>query len=108
MSLLYTDALDLKEAEFPLILCGDKNCPYNDGGEAKCHLPTLEELMEACGDGFDLLVNTTSPQINWEAGVFEWKDGLSLYLDESKPIGIGLSPIQAVKNLYCALHQKKI
>lgn len=58
------------------------------------HLPTLEELIEACGDKFFALKH----HIGWIA--VGW-DGPHLSIT-----GVGKTPEEAVANLYLALNQK--
>lgn len=66
----------------------------------RCYIPTLPELIEACGDEFQILTNFGV----WKAG-YANMDGA---LHESKPFGSGSTPEEAVANLYIALHSHGI
>lgn len=69
------------------------------------YIPTLSELIAACGDGFQMLIDTTPDDTHkWEAGQWEWCDGYSMRIDESRPLGSGSTPLEACANLYLALH----
>lgn len=58
-------------------------------------IPTLEELIEACGDEFDSLIqNKTRDGIRWNAESKQYR-------------GHGFTPSEAVANLYLALHAPK-
>jgi hypothetical protein len=120
--LTYQDALDLKEAGFSLRSCeyahvyGDKD--KETGGCAYCSqpafivgdehyiIPTLEELIEACGAKkdydygymFDLTIHASDDK--WVACYTDEN-----YHEITEHLNYGSSPIQAVKNLYCALHK---
>ena len=64
------------------------------------YMPTLQELIEACGDECNLIIKT--PDGRWEAG----KEFVMSYPSEKKPSGGGETLKEAVANLYIALHTK--
>ena len=80
-------------------------------------IPTLEELMYACGDGFEILLkgcfhiwNTTKEEHEDYKGYFAGKsdtgsDGGHIY-SEFEPKGYGKIPLIAVAELYLALQSK--
>lgn len=75
--MIYELAKELKDAGFPqksgFHASNAKNCNCNTRGLAtSCHLaylPTLSELIEACGEGFESLVRADYEDIGveWEA-----------------------------------------
>ena len=67
------------------------------------YIPTLSELIEACGEGLEVLMKIGEER--WEAGLISMKS----YTDFNfkKPFGRGKTPIEAVANLYLALCPKK-
>lgn len=93
----YELAKKLKDAGFqiPYIHKGD----FHEFvlGEGKLYLPTLSELIEACGDGFVSLIAPTGENTNWSA-----KGGN----DEYSYHEFGVTPEEAVTNLYLAISQK--
>lgn len=81
--------------------------PQCDGGRECCvhgnylerngetvYVPTLEELIEACGDRFGALYRDIMG--NWQAHA----------LDEHLHPVVGINPLITVANLYLALHEK--
>lgn len=103
--LTYTDCLELKEAGFPQE--GRLEPMFYPTGEGNScgkfemiFVPILEELIEACGEGFGSIVNNTGC---WTAIGVKYPKALSEYKELQETIGS--SPIQAVKNLYCALQR---
>lgn len=73
-------------------------CPHNQG-EIGCPdalaVPSLSELIAACGNKFELLQRAdTRTNLDWEASSF------------GKDMGFGSIPEVAVANLYIALNQK--
>lgn len=104
MSLTYQDCQELKDAGFPQELNGDyvlvngtKREGFYDKEFAGVYCPTLEELIEECGERFVDLINSTKYEsdVKWQAN------------GENTDTQFGSSPIQAVKNLYCALNKTK-
>jgi len=105
----YELAKQLKDAGFPQIKnlrtfppgCSHWGTKDHPVGDISCECwisdPTLEELIEACGDNFEFLVKR-SPTMNpfWEAYM---RNGESL-------CGGGQTPIEAVAHLWLALNQK--
>lgn len=88
----YKLAKDLKEKGFPqkkqVIICvGEEHCWYNENGqnpvtrlvgENWVYIPTLEELIEACGSSFYLLRRLnqgTRARIQWEATTEDYTQG---------------------------------
>ena len=72
-------------------------------------VPTLSELIEACGNGFHGLFKDylyDSPQtFKWAAGLIEGED-FRAYLDKTRPFGIGSTPEEAVAHLWLMLNKK--
>lgn len=113
MTLTYQDALDLKEAGFPQEGNGTMR-RYHSGLGAELsegfkvtpngveivdlYLPTLEELIEACGDRFLDLLKAPTEYISLKENKWVAR------ADEDNK-GFGSSPIQAVKSLYIVLHK---
>ena len=103
MKLSYQDCKELKDAGFPqkrvgmylydkegnlIHLVSDRDWSELD---SDIKIPTLSELIEACGVVFHRLVNQGA---TWEA-----------YSSPDSKIGVGDSPEQAVKNLWIALNK---
>tara|TARA_R110000868_G_C10520856_1_gene733062 strand:+ start:194 stop:565 length:372 start_codon:yes stop_codon:yes gene_type:complete len=65
-------------------------------------VPTLSELIEACGDGFSWLGRRMKMNSEFTG---EWIAGR--FMDERHPQGIGTSAEEAVANLYLKLHELK-
>lgn len=101
----YELAKQLKDAGFPQRE-GRWICEHNDviilkGACESYYYPTLEELIEACGDEFHCLILTTTGGIDsnkkfWSAGyndkVVDWQNGVT--------------PSEAVAKLWLALNKK--
>jgi len=109
--LTYEDCISLKNAGFPQPLVGKgfkKNgieCAYDvskyiEFKEDYIYLPSLEEIIEQCGEGFDQLTRS----IDQGGETYWWASSINPKLREFNAD----SPIIAVKNLYCALNPKKI
>ena len=113
----YELALKLKEAGFPKKEIGCKDCEfvqfYDDEGtywntmqmeisEDSVYIPTLEELIEACGHPFVLFSLFNGR--NWIAGKAEAKS--QDFQDEKYPGMAGTSADEAVANLYLRINQK--
>ena len=98
----YELAKKLKEAGFPqrketFAKIGGINfgSQVDDGTKEGLTIPTLEELIEACGDGITILEN--------------WGDGWSAYEEEQNLIGIetkGKTLSEAIANLWLKLNKK--
>lgn len=76
---------------------GDKSCcdDYDCSWQAEeVYLPTLSELIEACGDRFDSLEKIEN---GWYAGTETGTNG---------PHGVGDTPKEAVAKLYIELNKK--
>jgi len=103
----YELALKLKEAGFP-----QKSSQKSRLEEAgfvtlsdSVYIPSLSELIEACGDGFDGLLKRENGL--WEAGITGGAIGYCYVDDNSSSIfGTGSTPEEAVAHLYLALNQK--
>ena len=104
----YELAKSLKEAGFPQAIKED-DFYFMDGGTSHWHanIPTdfphdrmtkdvsLEELIEACGDGYFMLEHT---QHDWRCWMgLNPRDG-----------GLGSTPTEAVARLWLALNKKEI
>ena len=104
----YETAKELKDAGFPQD--GDGGIYVNSDGSNKLevdprdgrigyYIPTLEELIEACGRGFQRLDRQNlvkNPDTFW---------ALSSKYDDDKPYGTGTTPSEAVANLWLALNK---
>ena len=99
----YELAKKLKDAGFPqdgLNECTFRNCNCHNlkkcGGCSNClwiRFPTLSELIEACGYGFRKLIHIGD---EWQAESFTFGEG-----------GVGLTPEEAVANLWLELNKTK-
>lgn len=73
-------------------------------------IPTLSELIDACGDGFDSLERYSSGKrwrcVKWIKHIYKCDDGKSRYGCLWKGKTWGFTPEEAVANLYLALHEK--
>jgi hypothetical protein len=67
------------------------------GGD-RAYVPTLEELIEACGENFAWLHQSVKSK-KWAARDFIYDDG--------PPSGQGSTPTEAVARLWLALNKKK-
>lgn len=107
--ILYELAKQLKDAGFKQMGNGgslmDKTCPHqgvkHNGGRCLAYSPTLEELIEACGERFGNLAREeyyndgSLKHVRWVA-----------YSDESsRDTGFGSSPEEAVANLWLELNK---
>ena len=105
----YTLAKELKDAGFPQPFL-DKNGvanghgwiypgdPYAEGMESKgVYLPSLEELVEACGNGF---VGLDRIDDGWQAAGFPTTGRLTE--------GRGKTPLEAVAKLWLCLQRDSI
>ncbi len=95
----YTLTKELKDAGFPTI----RMCDREEAHEiAFCsrrhdeHYPTLEELIEACGDEFLALINKTNDK--WSAQGLTW-----VGVHKKEIWGKGSTSSEAVARLYLAL-----
>lgn len=70
------------------------------------YTPSLSELMEACGEGFNAL--WSHPENNprtWEAGIMvDGWEGASFH--RTYPTGVGSTPEEAVARLWLSLNKK--
>ncbi len=62
------------------------------------YLPTLSEIIEACGDGFDCLM--TGKISGWSAGTYDRYAGDWVHDEEGK------TPEEAMANLWISLNNK--
>ncbi len=98
----YSLAKELKEAGFPQH--GRDVMTATTAEDAAGHEPVwypyLEELIEACGEDFNMLTQNLSLSY-WEA--------LLVYRSDRNPMGFlsrGATPTEAVARLWLALHKK--
>lgn len=106
MTLPYELARELKEAGFsqknvyPCEICGGKtDCAITQYEDAKPpYIPTLEELIEACGDRFNLLV------LGEHGFVASFYDS---EIQKNNVHGGGKTPSEAVANLWLALNPRQ-
>jgi hypothetical protein len=100
MSIDYTLANELKDAGFPQ---GGKGRWLVDPGQIvarggdRAYVPTLEELIEACGENFAWLHQSVKSK-KWAAQDFIY--------DEDSHGGQGSTPTEAVARLWLALNKK--
>lgn len=99
----YELALKLKKAGFENPWCGNLDREHCDGS---C-FPTLEKLIEACGDKFDFIMRSEGDllgRILEAQGInTDWAAGTK----DFKTLKHGATPTEAVANLYLALHENK-
>ena len=91
----YELAKQLQDARFPQSGAGKRVAPLDKlvvRREDFAYVPTLEELIEACGNRFASLANNAR---NWRARA-----------DDSIAEGVGSTPIEAVAHLWLALNKK--
>lgn len=110
MSISYETAKRLKDAGFPLVECEIESCTYIGGsldeGGRNYHYPTLEELIETCGDKFAALY---APQqgAKWvAAAILHDCRAFSLCTVENHITQEGDSPLDALANLWLSLQEK--
>ena len=105
MSLSYSECKKLKDAGYPqpdfekgrfVCIHGEPIQPC----ETTCYSPTLEELIEACGERID--------RLEQQFVSLEGEDEISWVACYDKRFyhGKGKTPIEAVANLYIALQGK--
>lgn len=109
----YDLAKKLKDAGFPQkngqafggsLVESERGLEFEFDGSETVYTPTLEELIEACGDSFEVLEQRT----NWSK-TFEYRHPRDLWAAGCSPkhqIWYGSTPIEAVANLWLALHPK--
>jgi hypothetical protein len=66
--------------------------------------PTLEELIEMCGNNFDILVHDERGVINYKMHRREEKWSASSW---SREVAFGSTPTEAVARLWLALHANR-
>ncbi len=98
----YKLAKKLKDAGFSQWNHQKKGDRFCKGTKKECYIPTLLELIEACGDGFQILDKTSA--YTWDA------------LSDDKPFlseprsadyeGSGKTPEEAVAHLWLELNKK--
>jgi hypothetical protein len=93
----YELAKELEQAGYPI----RPTAAQYTNGEAieSIAIPTLEELIEACGEGCTALLKTG---LEWKAGA---PTGME-HVDAYSVTGVGLSPSEAVARLWLALQTK--
>lgn len=103
----YSTAKKLKEAGFPSRSIQDGGKWVEDttqvdemGMYLVAYSPELSELIEACGDSFTGLIRTTDG--SWVAGRLFYDEVVDNLMPKTK----GSTPIEAVANLWLALHSK--
>lgn len=104
MTLTYKDCKELQEAGFPQNYSLDE-ITFNEErpeGFENVHFPTLEELIEACGLQFWSIHKDVDGDFN---GEWQCYGEIGPHKGDGDYV-LGSSPIQAVKNLYCALKTK--
>jgi len=92
-------AKKLKDAGFPF---RPRVAEVNIFPPETFYIPTLEELIEACGENFHCLVFTNNGGVDSDEKF--WSAGTSSVV---KDWVNGSTPLEAVANLYLALHGKE-
>jgi hypothetical protein len=106
----YEKALELKEAGFPQTIKNGVWFPYaSDDTREKVYIPTLEELIEACGVGFKWLGVFHKEEVYpnkediWVCGKYDDNgDNGDYFTEQSRD----KTPKIAVANLYLVLNKK--
>ncbi len=102
----YELAKKLKDAGFPLKedTCFSPECTCNTSFDGRYVTPTLEELIEACGDSFDFIkrggTDALSNLLLKEGISTQWVAGPK----DLRKIQFGSTPEEAVANLWLALN----
>lgn len=89
----YNLAKQLEQAGFPRAITWD------DGQEV---YPTLEELIEACGEGFYELCRITDDE--WYSRTFSFEERKAMRIDSK----LYSTPAEAVARLWLALNKKEV
>jgi hypothetical protein len=112
--LTYQDCVELKDAGFKsksrtFILPDGTTYDWMEFKTGGVLLPSLSELIEECGLGFDkLYYRPTGQALDDGKGAWYARKAYPLLYEGIKvPDFRGQSPEQAVKSLYCALNPKK-
>lgn len=105
----YELAKKLKDAGFSFIECHLETCPYvggslDDSGK-NYHYPSLEELIEACGEEFKGLIYGESYEVGKPWGAYRIILGYECGLNS--PETEGSTPSEAVANLWLELNKKQ-
>jgi hypothetical protein len=98
--MLYELAKELKDAGFP-----QKEGKYATSWEPpdSAYLPTLEELIEACGERFNVLRSVHNHQGN----IIEWVASAESGFDrKAEKLVVHPTPTEAVARLWLALNKK--
>lgn len=100
MTLPYELARELKEAGFPVATSPCLACFKNGPGSvcSDCFIPTLEELIESCGEKINLLV---LGEHGWVASFYDSE------IQKNNVHGGGKTPSEAVANLWLALNPRQ-
>lgn len=101
----YELAKQLKDGGFPFNrTCGNcgRHCDLEDVGEESGIMPTLSELIEACGDNqFRLIAHYVKNELVWLADQYPFNE-----CSVDRPVGDGSSPEEAVARLWLAIGSK--
>lgn len=115
MNLPYEIAKKLKDLGFPQKMtnrvCQCNKPTYRDGMTNCCghsyyqyaYAPTLEELIEACGEGLNVMERDSG---GWQVGIQQCEPYEGCWLDVFAPNGEGQNLVEAVANLWLALNSK--
>lgn len=96
----------LKEAGFPFRHAKTSDDILYTVGEVPLAIPTLSELIEACGDGLDSLQKGSwKGSGKWLAYKSYWDD-VDNHYEPQEPVGRGNTPEEAVANLWLELNKK--
>ena len=75
---------------------------HEGGGDNEMYIPTLEELIEACGEDFWSLTYLMGSPATWKAAA----DRSTLRQVEPETYTTGATPTEAVARLWLALNKK--
>lgn len=103
----------LKDAGFPqpgdkYLVAGQMPGTYSADTGDMVYIPTLSELIEACGEGFTMLIkptNYTNPENLWYAGIDDADQEGYPNVSSDYPSGEGKTPEEAVAKLWLALNK---
>lgn len=102
--LSYELAVKLRDAKFPQFGEGKKDWKVEDGvivSEDSVYFPTLSELITECGERFETLSKDGD---GWSAFAAPPKGSECMDTDCCGDIGVGLSPEEAVGNLFIIMN----
>lgn len=104
----YTLAKELKDAGFPQDKCSGiwKSSAVGPSTQPLLGVPTLSELIDVCGGGFETLIKYTDVNgvVTWGAGTFEDSERGAYLLEGNTRYK---TPSEAVAHLWLVLNKKE-